>query len=153
MADPNSDPGLPSAPIQRITKPLADFLHVEAAGGLVLVVASALALVLANTGFADVYLGIWKAPFSIGQSLYPTVAVSMSTSVESSEETSRTPRSDSRLKGRPSTDSITSRAWSKSCSLPSTDCAARLSPHFVWSNSRMQHTNMSIPSIGRTKYL
>ena len=69
MADHDSsseDEGLPRAPIQRITKPLADFLHVEAAGGFILVLASALALVLANTDLADAYLGIWKTKFSIG---------------------------------------------------------------------------------------
>jgi NhaA family Na+:H+ antiporter len=57
---------LPNAPIQRITKPLADFLHVEAAGGVVLVVASAVALVLANSDWSEGYLAIWKTKFSIG---------------------------------------------------------------------------------------
>ncbi len=69
MADPHatdSDDSLPRAPIQRITKPLSDFLHVEAAGGVVLVVTSALALVLANSDLSDAYLALWKTKFSIG---------------------------------------------------------------------------------------
>ena len=57
---------LPKAPIQRITKPLADFLHVEAAGGVVLVIASAVALFLANSEWSEGYLAIWKTKFSIG---------------------------------------------------------------------------------------
>ena len=61
MADP-----LPQIPIQRITKPLADFLHVEAAAGVVLVVASAVALFLANSDWSEGYLAIWETKFSIG---------------------------------------------------------------------------------------
>jgi NhaA family Na+:H+ antiporter len=56
----------PSAPIERITKPLTHFLHVEAAGGVVLFLTSGLALVLANSSLSDAYLEIWKTPFSIG---------------------------------------------------------------------------------------
>jgi NhaA family Na+:H+ antiporter len=69
MADPTAtqtEASLPSAPIQRITRPLADFLHVEAAGGLVLVLASGFALALANSPLSEQYLAIWKTEFSIG---------------------------------------------------------------------------------------
>jgi NhaA family Na+:H+ antiporter len=67
MADQDPmDDSLPPAPIQRITRPLAEFLHVEAAGGVVLVLASAVALLLANSSFSETYLAFWKTPFSIG---------------------------------------------------------------------------------------
>jgi NhaA family Na+:H+ antiporter len=62
----DSEASLPKAPIQRITGPLQHFLHVEAAGGSVLVVASAIAIALANSPFAEQYLAIWKEEFSIG---------------------------------------------------------------------------------------
>jgi NhaA family Na+:H+ antiporter len=46
--------------------PFARFLHVEAAGGIVLVAATAIALILANTPWADAYLAIWKTKLTIG---------------------------------------------------------------------------------------
>jgi len=60
------EPALPSTPIRRLTKPLAHFLHVEAAGGIVLAVASAIAIVLANSAFAEDFLAVWKSEFAIG---------------------------------------------------------------------------------------
>lgn len=65
MADDN-DSGLPHTPIRRLTEPLAHFMHVEASGGVVLVLASAAALVLANSSWSDEYLAIWEMDFSIG---------------------------------------------------------------------------------------
>jgi NhaA family Na+:H+ antiporter len=53
---------LPSEAIDRLVAPLQRFLHVEAAGGVVLLAASAAALALANSPWADAFLGVWKTP-------------------------------------------------------------------------------------------
>jgi NhaA family Na+:H+ antiporter len=59
---------LPTAPIDRIVRPIVRFMHVEAAGGIVLLLATALALVLANSPWADAYATFWKTQvgFSVG---------------------------------------------------------------------------------------
>ncbi len=56
----------PEEPIDRLITPLARFLHVEAAGGAVLLVATVFALVLANSPLSEAYLAIWKTHFQIG---------------------------------------------------------------------------------------
>lgn len=56
----NPLPGLPRAPVDRIAGPLQQFLHVEAASGVVLLLATLAALVLANSPLSDDFLGIWK---------------------------------------------------------------------------------------------
>ena len=43
-----------------MVKPIVRFMHVEAAGGIVLLVCTVAALVLANSRFADGFLAIWK---------------------------------------------------------------------------------------------
>lgn len=53
-------PDVPREPIDRVVDPLVRFLHVESAGGVVLAACAALALLLANSGWADAYVGIWK---------------------------------------------------------------------------------------------
>lgn len=59
---------LPRERIHRITEPLERFLHVEAAGGVVLLVCTLVALGLANSPLSADYLAIWKTPvgFSFG---------------------------------------------------------------------------------------
>ncbi len=57
--------GLPRAPIDRLVGPFTRFLHVEAASGIVLLIFTAAALVLANSTLAEGFLGIWKTPFGI----------------------------------------------------------------------------------------
>ncbi len=56
----------PREPIDRIIEPLARFLHIEAAGGVVLLGTTAIALILANSGFGENYLAIWKTPLEFG---------------------------------------------------------------------------------------
>ena len=56
---------LPRAPIDRLAGPLARFLHVEAASGIVLLLFTAAALALANSPLAEGFLGIWKLPLGI----------------------------------------------------------------------------------------
>ena len=53
-------PSLPREPIQKIIGPLARFMHIEAASGVVLLIATAAALVLANSGASEAFLGFWK---------------------------------------------------------------------------------------------
>jgi len=57
--------GLPEEPIDKVTKPLEKFLHVEAASGVVLLACTVVALVLANSGASEWYLGLWKTRVSI----------------------------------------------------------------------------------------
>jgi len=66
--DPD-DNGLPRKPIDQVMGPLARFMHVEASSGAVLVVATVVALALANSPLADGFLAIWKTQvgFSFGE--------------------------------------------------------------------------------------
>jgi NhaA family Na+:H+ antiporter len=57
---------LPEQPIQHLTAPFKRFLHIEAAGGVVLLVATIVALGLANSPWSEWYLAIWESEFSIG---------------------------------------------------------------------------------------
>ena len=57
---------LPEQPIQHLTAPFRRFLHIEAAGGVVLLVATIVALGLANSPWSEWYLAIWESEFSIG---------------------------------------------------------------------------------------
>jgi NhaA family Na+:H+ antiporter len=67
MASHDSDGiGLPAERIHRLTQPLARFLHVEAASGIVLLLCSVVALLLANSPWSDAYLGLWKTPVVFG---------------------------------------------------------------------------------------
>ena len=61
-------PILPQEPVDRILAPLARFLHVEAASGIVLLACTAVALILANSSWSGQFLGFWKTPlgFEIG---------------------------------------------------------------------------------------
>jgi NhaA family Na+:H+ antiporter len=53
---------MPRAPIARLTEPVERFMHVESASGFVLLAATAVALALANSGFADSFMSLWKTP-------------------------------------------------------------------------------------------
>jgi NhaA family Na+:H+ antiporter len=55
-----------TSPLVRALSPLRDFLHTEAAGGALLVVASIVALIWANSPWQESYLRLWHAHFSIG---------------------------------------------------------------------------------------
>jgi len=61
MAKPDDDlPTLPREPVDRLVQPITRFLHVEAAGGVVLLVCTVVALALANSPWSDGFLAIWK---------------------------------------------------------------------------------------------
>ena len=51
---------------RKVLDPLRDFLHAEAAGGVVLVIAAVGAVVWANSTFADTYVTFWGRELSIG---------------------------------------------------------------------------------------
>ncbi len=57
---------LPDRPILRLTRPLERFMHVQAAGGLVLLAATLLALGAANSPLAEAYRAVWEQPLEIG---------------------------------------------------------------------------------------
>lgn len=61
-------PILPQEPVDRLLAPLARFLHVEAASGIVLLACTVAALILANSPWSDRFLGFWETPlgFQIG---------------------------------------------------------------------------------------
>ena len=55
--------GLPLRPIRRLTGPIGNFMHVEAASGLVLLAATMVALVLANSPYSASFLAFWDIEF------------------------------------------------------------------------------------------
>ncbi|KAB2903875.1 MAG: Na+/H+ antiporter NhaA [Kofleriaceae bacterium] len=56
---------LPPRPIKALTRPFVRFMELQASGGLVLVLATVVALVAANTALADDFAGLWNATFTI----------------------------------------------------------------------------------------
>ncbi|WP_018410019.1 Na+/H+ antiporter NhaA [Methyloversatilis thermotolerans] len=76
---PRSEPAhvdLPSRFIDRLVPTFNRFLHIEAAGGAVLLVCTVLALILANSPWATPFAGLWDSrleislgPFEFGRSL------------------------------------------------------------------------------------
>ncbi len=61
-AKPDAARFLPVAPIRRLVDPLARFLRIESASGIVLLLCTALALVLANSHAADRFHKFWHTP-------------------------------------------------------------------------------------------
>jgi NhaA family Na+:H+ antiporter len=53
---------LPPTPIQRVFSPFSRFIRMEAAGGLVLIACTAVALAWANSPWADSYHHLWETP-------------------------------------------------------------------------------------------
>ena len=56
---------LPVAPVHRLTRPLARFLEIESASGVVLLVCAVVALILANSAAADAYHKFWHTPVGL----------------------------------------------------------------------------------------
>jgi len=56
---------LPSRPVERLTRPVVDFLHIQAAAGGVLLVATIVALIAANTGLRESVVAFWEQPLVI----------------------------------------------------------------------------------------
>ena len=53
-------------PIDRLLSPIKDFLRIEAAGGILLLAATAIALVWANSPWSQSYDDFWHIPISVG---------------------------------------------------------------------------------------
>ncbi len=51
---------LPERPIQRLQRPLLAFTHIESASGVVLLVCTVIALIAANSSYADAYAAFWN---------------------------------------------------------------------------------------------
>jgi len=75
MSKPAPPPGLNAPPgvwspaqhaLQRVTAPIERFLHVEAASGILLLVAALVALLWANSPFRASYEHLWHTPVSMG---------------------------------------------------------------------------------------
>jgi NhaA family Na+:H+ antiporter len=66
MANPDDSGILPRAPIDRLAGPFERFLHIEAAGGVVLLAATIASLSLANSPWSDAFLDLWKTPVEFG---------------------------------------------------------------------------------------
>jgi NhaA family Na+:H+ antiporter len=60
MAEQPRDDLLPREPIHKITEPVQRFLHVEAASGVLLLICTAIALILANSAAGEWYVALWK---------------------------------------------------------------------------------------------
>jgi Na+:H+ antiporter, NhaA family len=53
---------LPERPIERLSAPLTRFLHVECSGGVVLLIFTIAALLIANSSLGPGFLAFWKTP-------------------------------------------------------------------------------------------
>ncbi|MDQ3295629.1 MAG: Na+/H+ antiporter NhaA, partial [Myxococcota bacterium] len=59
---------LPARPVTRLTRPFVRFMHLQASGGIVLLAATMIALILANTSLATDYAAFWNRTFTVGVS-------------------------------------------------------------------------------------
>lgn len=57
--------GLPNTPVRRFVRPLTRFMEIEAAGGIVLLLCTALALLLANSSWTDAVQRFWATPVNL----------------------------------------------------------------------------------------
>ena len=57
--------GLPTRPIRRLTRPIERFMHIQAASGIVLLVATIVALTLANSSWSASFLAFWDTELGI----------------------------------------------------------------------------------------
>ncbi len=55
----------PETTIEKLTYPIQEFLHKEASGGILLIIATIIALVWANSPFADSYHHLWHTYLSV----------------------------------------------------------------------------------------
>jgi NhaA family Na+:H+ antiporter len=61
----NHEDLLPEEPIDRVFEPITRFLHIETASGIVLVAATVVALILANSFLSGPFLAFWKTKVGI----------------------------------------------------------------------------------------
>ncbi len=68
MSDMDTNPdvvALPAQPIDELLGPIRRFMHAEAASGIVLLLATAVALTLANMAASSAFLSLWQTPVGI----------------------------------------------------------------------------------------
>lgn len=65
MAHPLATAVEPQTPIERILLPIQRFMHTESAGGIVLLIATAVALFWANSPWAEAYHHLWETPLAV----------------------------------------------------------------------------------------
>lgn len=58
--------GRPAAPIHRFTRPIQEFLHVEASSGLLLAFCAGVALLAANSPWSAAWAGLWETRLVLG---------------------------------------------------------------------------------------
>lgn len=63
-------PLLPQPPVQRLLGPLARFFQVQSAGGVVLVICTIVALVLANSRWSEDFTSFWQTKWTIAAGEY-----------------------------------------------------------------------------------
>ena len=56
---------LPKTPVEQLLLPFQRFIHAEASSGILLIAVTALALVWANSPWADSYHHLWETKFSV----------------------------------------------------------------------------------------
>jgi Na+:H+ antiporter, NhaA family len=61
----NIEQNQPKTPFERLTYPIQEFLHQEASGGILLIIATIIALIWANSPFAQSYHQLWHTYLSI----------------------------------------------------------------------------------------
>jgi NhaA family Na+:H+ antiporter len=57
---------VPHPPIRRVLRPFREFARVEASGGIVLLAATSIALLWANSPWAPSYAALWHTPLTVG---------------------------------------------------------------------------------------
>ena len=65
-AQPTAPPPTPARPIDRLLSPFQEFLRIEAAGGILLLAATAIALIWANSPWSQSYHDFWHIPITVG---------------------------------------------------------------------------------------
>jgi len=53
-------------PVERIVRPFQDFAHKQSSGGILLIAATAVALVWANSPLGESYAGLWHTKLTVG---------------------------------------------------------------------------------------
>src|SRR5919112_4942690 len=53
-------------PVERIVRPFQDFADKQSSGGILLIIATAVALVWANSPWAESYVALWHTKLSVG---------------------------------------------------------------------------------------
>jgi Na+:H+ antiporter, NhaA family len=65
MDDQRNENAARQVPIQHVVEPFQEFVHAESSGGILLLAATAVALIWANSPWADTYHEIWQTPISL----------------------------------------------------------------------------------------